>query len=611
MLRTVCGFFLILVLIPWPLWSAPLSARLQSVLTTAVEPVPVIVRLKSMDARARVQGMSRRESRQTLVANLKQQARQSGGPLAEFLRQQGVPNPKSLWLINGLAFSASPQLIAQLASWPEVELISVDQTVPRPIIFPAAVAGVEWNIDMIGAPQVWAQAIDGSGVVVASLDTGVDVDHPDLSGNWRGGSNSWFDPYENTMLPYDPVIDDPSMGHGTAVMGVLVGGSAGGSAIGVAPGAQWIAAKIFPDIGDASNSIILDALGWVLDPDGNPLSDDGADVVNNSWGFDNFLDQCLEGRDLTDYQVALANLRAAGVAVVFSAGNTGPQSGSSIPPGNMSGVLATGAVDIRADVADFSARGPSPCDAVGDIFPSLTAPGVGIRSAGLTQHGISIYVTVDGTSFSAPHVAGALALLRQAFPTRGVAELETAIQETTFDLGAPGDDDDYGSGLLDVAAAYSFLLAPPTPILSLPENTAISVERPVAFSWHRDADPDGDTVIDYLLISVSGDFSGSIPITTGLSPAALMLAGGFCMLGLWRRRKKRGWCLLPLVVLLSLLQLSCGGGGSAASVPVPLVDTGEYLHETLEANTTYYWKIRSENSRGGISESAVWTFTTL
>ncbi len=727
MIRTLCCVILLLVLIPSQLWSAPLTARLQAVMTTAVEPVSVIVRLKSMDARARVQGMSRQVARRTLVAELKQQATQSQGALIDFLRQQGVEDPTSLWLINGLSFSASPQLIAQIQSWPGVELISVNQTVPRPVVMPAAVSSSEWNISMIGAPQLWAQGFDGTGIVVANLDTGVDVDHPDLSANWRGGTNSWFDPYTSSTLPYDPANGDLSQGHGTAVMGVMVGGSAGGSAIGVAPGAQWIAAKIFPDSGLASNAKILEALGWILDPDGDPLTDDGADIVNNSWGFDDFLDQCLTGSQLTDYQVALDTLQTAGVGVVFSAGNTGPLSGSSIPPGNMSGILAVGAVDITKDIAFFSARGPSSCSP-GENFPSLTAPGVMVLTADLTLSGTNAnpYAYASGTSFAAPQVAGALALLRQAFPAKTMTELEVAVQQMAVDLGPQGDDDDYGSGLLDVTAAYNLLQdinpaldisdptapandlavdfgsvaplssrslslqlrnggggllgitsvdastlssgfslandlcsgqslaggesctvdlifnpqsstsytsgltifsddpagphslalsglgnnAPPVPSLLLPANGAVDQARPVDFSWQRDVDLDGDTVTDYLLISALGDFSDSTPITTALLPQTVMLlAGGGFLFGLCRGRDKKGW-LLALILILSLLQVSCGGGGSATPASVPSAPTGEYQSTSLLPNTTYYWKIQSVDSRGGITESAVWSFTT-
>lgn len=77
------------------------------------------------------------------------------------------------------------------------------------------------------------------------MDTGVDINwHQDLAGKWRGGSNSWFDPYGQ-----HPTTPTDLNGHGTQTMGVMVGGEHAGTAFGVAPGVQWIAAKIFKDDG--------------------------------------------------------------------------------------------------------------------------------------------------------------------------------------------------------------------------------------------------------------------------------------------------------------------------------------------------------------------------
>jgi len=79
---------------------------------------------------------------------------------------------------------------------------------------------------------------DENGVVVATMDSGVDYLHPDIGPKWRSGTNSWFDPYWEDSVPHD------ATGHGTGVIGVILGGDEGGSNIGVAPGVQWIAVKI-------------------------------------------------------------------------------------------------------------------------------------------------------------------------------------------------------------------------------------------------------------------------------------------------------------------------------------------------------------------------------
>ena len=108
------------------------------------------------------------------------------------------------------------------------------------------------------------QGVRGQGVVIASMDTGVDATHPDLSATWRGGGNSWFDPNGQHATPTDV------SGHGTQTMGVMVGRSVGGSAIGMAPDARWIAVKIFNDRGVTTTTMIHRGFQWLLDPDGEP-----------------------------------------------------------------------------------------------------------------------------------------------------------------------------------------------------------------------------------------------------------------------------------------------------------------------------------------------------
>ena len=233
-------------------------------------------------------------------------------------------------------------------------------------------------------------------------------------------------------------------------MGIMVGGDAGGTAIGVAPDAKWIAVKIFNDAGNATYSGIHAGFQWLLDPDGNDETDDAPDVVNNSWGFSLNPGECLP-----EFQPDIQALKASGIGVVFSAGNSGPNGATSLSPANYPESFGVGAVDQTRTITSFSARGPSACD--GSIFPEIVAPGDGIRTADVTLNGTAPdpYATVLGTSFAAPHVAGAMALLLSLDPQLTVAELEGALVQSAVDLGAAGADNVYGYGLLDVAAAYN------------------------------------------------------------------------------------------------------------------------------------------------------------
>ncbi len=411
--------------------------------------VSVIVTLADQVDVTSVKGNNKSERRSRLIKALKGKAENGQKPLSAFLNKAGVKKVKKFWIFNGFALTASADLIHQLAMQPGIKSINLDNLLKAPVASPAATATPEWNLTAINAPDLWSFGFTGTGIVVASMDTGVDAEHPDLASNWRGGSNSWFDPNGEHNTPYD------SDGHGTQSMGLIVGGESGGTAIGVAPGAAWISVKIFNDAGDASFSSIHQGFQWLLDPDGNPGTDDAPDVINNSWGLRTNVNQCI-----TDFQSDVQALKAADISVIFSAGNEGPLPSSSISPANYPESLAIGAIDISLNIVSSSSRGPSACD--GTVFPEIAAPGLNVRSTDLTFGGLfpDSYTNVSGTSFAAPHVTGSMALLQGAFPTLSVNEIEQSLQDTAVDLGQFGADNDFGYGAIDVVAAYNQLLSP-------------------------------------------------------------------------------------------------------------------------------------------------------
>lgn len=344
------------------------------------------------------------------------------------------------WIFNGMAVTATADVIQELAARPEVQRIRLNKTVQAPagLPGPAPLSGPEQNLEIIHAPALWERGFRGEQIVVANMDTGVDAGHPDLGPRWRGGSNSWFDPNgEHPLTPTD------RNGHGTQTMGLIVGGDAGGTSIGVAPEARWIAVKIFDDKGVADWVGIHQGFQWLLDPDGDPDTPDAPHVVNNSWTFQD------PGCDL-EFRPDLQALRAAGIVPIFAAGNTGPGGATSVSPANYPEALAVGATNNGDLIYPDSSRGPSSCGQASTTFPELVAPGVGVRTADL----YALYFKASGTSMAAPHVAGALALLLSAEPGLTVAQQEAALLETAVDLGSPGADNDYGRGRLDVLGAY-------------------------------------------------------------------------------------------------------------------------------------------------------------
>lgn len=437
--------------------AAEFSPELRAVMQKAgaAEKISIIVTLDKPSEVLALAGKHGRKNRTGLALALKERAHAAQAPIKKYLRSRGVSQIIDLWLINGLAFEASVQELESLRAMPGIEAVVLNESVyiePTPLQEEIVAPG--WNISRVGAPGLWALGYDGSGVVVAVLDSGADLDHPELSTRWRGtidpSSISWFDPFGQFVLP-----QDSSLGHGTAVTGVIVAGEAPpessipGVATGVAPGSQWIAARIFDSAGNSSDAVIISGLQWALDPDGDPSTDDAADIVNCSWGL-NVQDQCE-----TVYQTAIRALKSAGIAVVAAAGNSGPATASE-SPANYPETIAVGATDEFDKITGFSARGPSACD--NGIYPDVVAPGLFITTTDITEPPFPpAYVTTSGTSFSTSHVAGVMALLMQAFPEATVSEIEIAIKNSATDLGISGPDNIYGYGLVHALSAFDFL----------------------------------------------------------------------------------------------------------------------------------------------------------
>lgn len=442
---------------------------------------------------------------QEIVSRFQAAAERARAPLKPLLEQLETEGEMhligELWIINGLAVDSTASGFTALANSPYVARIDPvrvfndpDWETNQTPNFADEATTVEPNISQINATALWEKGFDGQGIVVASLDTGVSLSHPDLQDKWRGGSNSWFDPYlEYPDLPVD------TNGHGTAVMGVLVGGSAGGTAIGVAPGAQWIAARIFNNANQATTLAVHQAMQWILDPDGNPSTADAPQVVNNSWTF------AAIGCDL-EFQADLQAWRAAGIIPVFAAGNFGPDSGTSASPANNPEALAVGAVDDLDNIYYLSSRGPSHCGEATSIYPELVAPGVNIRTAWPGGG----YALVSGTSIAAPHLAGTLALLLDAYGGLLLSDQESALLNSALDLGTPGADNDYGFGRLDAWAAYQWLQDYPparTPTATATLTTTPTATSSVTPIW-----------LHQILPLMYQDFSPSSTATPSLTP---------------------------------------------------------------------------------------------
>ena len=425
--------------------SPEVSSLMQSANTS--DKISVIVTMKAKADLTGINESNRRKRRTKILNALKNNANASQKGLTAWLESdKDVAGWKLLWMINAVATELPAGKIHQLAARDDVDTITLDAKIKIQADSTGTPTTAEWNLQAINANSLWDQGFTGQGIVVASMDTGVDNLHPDLATKWRGGDNSWFDPHGVYTLPHD------ANGHGTQTTGLMVGGGTSGSTIGVAPDAQWIAVKIFDDAGGSTLSVIHQGFQWLLDPDNDSSTDDAPDIVSNAWNLQTSLNSCD-----SEFQNDINILRQADIAVLFSAGNAGPDSDTSFSPANNDGSIATGAVDETLTVGYFSSRGPSACS--GGIYPQVTAPGMNVKTTDLTFNGVipDSYAYKSGTSFAVPHLAGAMALLKSSDNALTVTEIETAIQQSTVDAGLAGDDNDYGWGLLDIAAAYASL----------------------------------------------------------------------------------------------------------------------------------------------------------
>jgi subtilisin family serine protease len=424
------------------------------------EKISVIISLTHKPHITTYTSLEHNERVQRVVNTLKAHAEDSQKEVRQLLeiweRQGKVKDIEPFWIFNGIAMTASQEVIEWLSLHSDIASITPNRTFEAPLL-PEGIQQIEQNLQAINTYALWDKGYRGEGIVVANLDTGVDINHPDLENSWRGGDNSWFDPYgEHPDIPAD------NNGHGTWTMGVMVGGNGGGSYLGIAPDAKWIAAKIFNDSGVATSSAIHQSYQWIMDPDGEPTTSDAPHVVNNSWGF-------LSPGCYLDFQQDIQALRAAGILPIFAAGNSGPNGNTSVSPANYPESFSVGAVNNLGDINVGSSRGPSACS--GNLFPHVVAPGVGIKSTGL----LGGYTTATGTSMASPHTAGSLALLLHAFPSLNVDQQASALINSAVDLGEPGPDNNYGHGQIDVLAAFEWLVD----YLGEPENPGNPGEGPL------------------------------------------------------------------------------------------------------------------------------------
>ncbi|MEU5086796.1 type VII secretion-associated serine protease mycosin [Streptomyces sp. NPDC021356] len=288
----------------------------------------------------------------------------------------------------------------------------------------------QWALDSLHVQQAW-RLTKGKGVTVAVLDTGVEADHPDLTGN---------------VLPAKDLIgfgarrgDDTWARHGTAMAGIIAGhGHGPGGAdgvLGLAPEAKILPVRVILEDGDAARARARTTRGDALADGIRWAADHGADVINLSLGDDS---DSAHPEPAEDEAVQYALKK--GTVVVASAGNGGDKGDHVSYPAAYPGVIAATAVDRYGTRAAFSTR---------RWYATVSAPGVDIVIADPDHR----YYKGWGTSAASAFVSGAVALIEAAHPGLTPAQIRKLLEDTARDAPVGGRDDSRGFGMIDPVAA--------------------------------------------------------------------------------------------------------------------------------------------------------------
>lgn len=397
------------------------------------------------------------------VAALKAAATKSQGPIVNYLRARNAQVHKQFWLINAIVAEVDKPTLHGLLSLNEVSAVFDNFAVSAPPVSQAsgtaASDGLTWGVEKIQAHRVWSElGFDGTGIRVAVLDTGIDLSHPDLAGKMH--SDNPGDPlYPGGWAEFDgngnQVASEPhdSDAHGTHVSGTVAGGSASGTAIGVAPGATLMHGLVLPGGGGTFAQVVA-GMQWAVEPtdaSGNPAGE-RPHIASMSFGAGGLRDEVVE---------PIRNMYFSGVLPIAAIGNCGERCVGS--PGAVYEAFGIGASAIDDSIAGFSSGDlikksgwANPPEEWPDqwIKPDISAPGANVLSA-VPGGG---YQAWDGTSMATPHVSGAAALMLSANP--GLSPdmiLETLADTSFFDprYGEERPNIRYGWGRIDAFEAVS------------------------------------------------------------------------------------------------------------------------------------------------------------
>ena len=475
-----------------------------------------------------IQFMKSEEHRSYVVDELKRFSKASQSDLLQLLnegvRSEIVKDVKSFWLFNGISCTTTREMIEALSQRKDIAVIDLDRVVMLPDNEKAtevteAIRGLAWHVSQVHANDVWAyngaSGYDGTGVVVAIIDTGVNYNHVDLSDHmWNGG-----DEYPNHGYDFFSKDNDPmdEYGHGTHCAGITAGDGTSGTQTGIAPNVTIMALKVFGGAGsEASTDDILEAMSFAVEH--------GADIVNLSLGSAGASGNVF-------YRQAFVNMMNANVVASVAAGNHGQNYDTySLPanigsPGNcpspwhnpdqalsggQSAAITIGASNRSDRKTTFSSFGPVTWGNVSDyndypyaegsttetglIKPDIITPGADIVSCNFQDN--SGHVSNKGTSMAAPLASGIMALMLQANPNLTPSQIDQILETTAWPVDFKvKKNNDTGAGRADALACIDAIFTNATQPTNLTLETrggdvmltwTASTSAPAGYCIYRD-----------------------------------------------------------------------------------------------------------------------------